>query len=106
MKQITPKRKYLIDRLGYLRNRAEISARELSQRLDRSIAYITKFENGDFNIPAETLLSAIEVCGGSAEEFFWPEISKFEEHKKFLEMFDGLSQESKSSLFTLMKTMK
>ena len=54
----------------------------------------------------KTLLSAIEVCGGSAEEFFWPEISKFEEHKKFLEMFDGLSQESKSSLFTLMKTMK
>lgn len=106
MKAITPKRKYLIDRLGYLRNREKISARELSHRLDRSIAYIAKFENGDFNIPAETLLTAIEACGGSVEEFFWPDISKFEEHKKFLDMFDALSQESKNSLFLLMKTMK
>lgn len=106
MKTITPKRKYLIDRLGYLRSRAKISARELSQHLDRSIAYIAKFENGDFNIPAETLLSAIEICGGTTEEFFWPDISKYQEHKKFLDMLDGLSSESKNSLFALMKTMK
>ena len=52
-KNITSKRQFLIDRLGYLRNRANLSARELSQRIDKSIAYMAKFDNGDFSIPTE-----------------------------------------------------
>ena len=49
-KDITSKRQFLIDRLGYLRARANLSARELSQRIDKSIAYMAKFDNGDFGI--------------------------------------------------------
>lgn len=106
MKDITPKRKYLIDRLGYLRAKSELSARELSQRLDKSIAYIAKFDNGDFSIPAEVLLDAIEICGGSAEEFFWEDINKYKEQKEFLDKFLKLSKESKETLLNLMKNMK
>ena len=46
MKNIAPERQFLINRLGYLRNRAGLSARELSGRMDKSDAYIAKFENG------------------------------------------------------------
>lgn len=65
------KRQFLIDRLGYLRAKANLSARELSQRLGKSIAYIAKFDNGDFSIPAELLIDAIEICESTTEEFFW-----------------------------------
>ncbi len=106
IKQPTSKRKYLIDRLGYLRNRANLSARELSQRLDKSIAYIAKFDNGDFNIPAEVLLEAIEICGSTPEEFFWEDIIKFKEQKDLLTTFDKLSDESKETIKNLMKNMK
>lgn len=106
MKNITSNRKFLIERLGYLRNRANLSARELSQRIDRSIAYMAKFENGDFNIPTEVLLDAIETCGSTPEEFFWDDIAKYKEQKEFLSNFEKLSDESKETIKNLMKNMK
>lgn len=75
MKKISDKRIFLIDRLSFMRNRANLSARELSQRLGKSIAYIAKFENGNFNIPAEVLFEAIEICGSTPEEFFYNDMA-------------------------------
>lgn len=105
-KNITSKRQFLIDRLGYLRTRANLSARELSLRLDKSIAYIAKFDNGDFNIPAEMLLEAIEICESTPEEFFWEDIAKYKEQKELLIAFDKLSDESKATIKNLIKNMK
>ena len=92
---VTPKRKFLINRLGYIRNRANLSARELSQRLGFSIAYIAKFDNGDFNIPSEVLLDAIDVCDSTPEEFFHSDISKYKEHNNDhqLEIVEEFSKE-------------
>lgn len=106
MKSVTPKRKFLINRLGYLRLRANISARELSQRLGKSIAYIAKFDNGDFSIPAEVLFDAIEICEGSIEEFFWEDITKYKEQKNLIEIFEKLSKENKIMLLNIIKDMK
>lgn len=105
-KAITSNRQFLIDRLGYLRTRAGFSARELSQRIGKSIAYMAKFENGDFNIPTEILLDAIEVCGSIAEEFFWEDITKYKEQKELLSMYDKLSPESKQTIKNLIKNMR
>ncbi len=105
-KDINEKRKFLIDRLGYIRNRANLSGRELSLRLDKSIAYIAKFDNGDFEIPSETLLNAIEICGSTKEEFFFRNIGNYKEIKEFIDMFEKLSPESKQTLKDLMKNMK
>lgn len=100
------KRRFLIDRLGYMRSRAKLSARELSQRVDKSIAYFAKFDNGDFSIPAEVLLDAIEVCGGTPEEFFWEDISNYDEQKKFIKQFSKLSPENKQTIMELVKKLK
>lgn len=105
-KKVTSKRKFLIDRLGYLRSRANLSARELSQRIGKSIAYIAKFDNGDFSIPAEVLLDAIETCNSTPEEFFWENITKFKEQKELITTFESLSAESKETIKNLMKNMK
>lgn len=105
-KNITSKRQFLIDRLGYLRNRANLSARELSQRIDKSIAYMAKFDNGDFSIPTEILLDAIETCESTPEEFFWEDIAKYKEQKELITTFEKLSDESKETIRNLMKNMK
>lgn len=105
-KSITSNRQFLIDRLGYLRTRAGLSARELSQRLDKSIAYMAKFEKGDFSIPTEILLDAIDICGSTAEEFFWEDIAKYKEQKELLSMYDKLSSESKQTIKDLIKKMR
>ena len=105
-KDITPKRKYLIDRLGQMRTRAKLSGRELSGRLGNSDAYIAKFENGDFNIPSEMLLEAIEICGSSPEEFFYDDLANYAEHKQIIEKYKALSDESKITLINLLNNMK
>ena len=105
-KNVTSQRKFLINRLGYIRNRAKLSARELSQRLGFSIAYIAKFENGDFNIPSEVLLDAISICNSNTEEFFHSDISKYNEHKDLLEKYESLSSDSKQTILDLMKKLK
>ena len=105
-KTVTPVRKELITRLGILRNRKGLSARELSGRLGFSVAYIAKFENGDFSIPAEVLLDAIEVCDSTPEEFFFRDISLYKDIKEIINLFSGLSKESKSTIIELMKNMK
>lgn len=106
VKKLTSRRQFLIDRLGYLRSRANLSARGLSQRIDKSIAYIGKFDNGDFSIPAEVLLEAIEACESTPEEIFWEDISKFKEQKELITNFENLSVESKETIKNLMKDMK
>lgn len=105
-KDITPNRQYLINRLGYVRNRAKLSARELSQRLGFSIAYIAKFDNGDFNIPSEVLLEAIEICRSTPEEFFHRDIVKYAEHKDLIDNYEKLSEESKNTIKDLIKKLK
>lgn len=106
MKEIPVERKELINRLGYIRNRANLSARELSLRLGKSFAYFAKFENGDFNIPTEVLLDAITICGSTPEEFFWKDINKYEKQKELINNFEKLSDESKDNIMNIMKNMK
>lgn len=97
-KNIAPDRKFLIYRLGYIRNRAKLSARELSLRLGFSIAYIAKFENGDFSIPAEVLLDAIKICGSTPAEFFSDDITKYKNTKEVIKSYENLSEENKNTI--------
>ncbi len=105
-KNITRERQFLINRLGYIRTRANLSARELSQRLGFSIAYIAKFENGDFSIPAEVLLNAIEICGSTPAEFFSDSISEYTDTKEVAEGYLRLSDEGKDTIKDLIKKLK
>lgn len=105
-KDISKTRKELILRLGYIRNRANLSGRELSGRIDKSVAYIAKFDNGDFEMPSEKLLEAIEVCGSTPEEFFFRNIHQYQEVKELIDMFEKLSPEGRQTIKDLMKNMK
>ncbi|MDE6276070.1 MAG: helix-turn-helix domain-containing protein [Clostridia bacterium] len=105
-KSVTPARKFLIDRLGIIRARAGLSARELSGRIGKSKAYIAKFDNGDLAMPSEVLLDAIQVCGSSPEEFFFDDIASYKEAKELFEIYKVLSSENKARVVDLMKNLK
>lgn len=105
-KNISEYRKYLINRVGYARNKANLSGRTLSNMLGYSEAYIAKFENGDFSIPAEVILDIIEICGMTVEEFFFEDIANYEENKSLLNNFNKLTNESKLTILNLMKQLR
>ena len=105
-KSISETRKFLINRLGYLRNKANLSARELSLTLGYSPAYIAKFENGDFSIPAEVLLEAIEICKSTPNEFFYNKLEDYEKDKELIDIISTLSTDSKQTLIELAKKLK
>ena len=105
-KNVTPIRKFLIDRLGMMRARAGLSARELSGQIGKSKAYIAKFDNGDLAMPSEVLLDAIEVCGATPEEFFFADITHYAEAKELFELYRTLSPENKLRVIDLMKNLK
>ena len=105
-KKVTPERKFLIDRLGILRTRAGLSARELSGRIGKSKAYIAKFDNGDLAMPSEVLLDAIEACDSTPEEFFFEDFSEYREAKEMFELYKNLSNENKVRVKDLMKNLK
>lgn len=105
-KKVTPTRKFLIDRLGIMRARAGLSARELSGQIGKSKAYIAKFDNGDLAMPSEVLLFAIETCGSTPEEFFFDDIANYTEAKEIFELYKTLSVENKARVKDLMKNLK
>lgn len=105
-KNVTPARKFLIDRLGMMRARAGLSARELSGQIGKSKAYIAKFDNGDMAMPSEVLLDAIQACGSTPEEFFFEDIANYNEAKELFELYKTLSSENKARVIDLMKNLK
>ena len=105
-KDVTPNQKFLIDRLGMMRTRAGLSARELSGRIDRSKAYISKFEGGELTLPSEVLLDAIETWGSTPEEFFFEDIANYKEAKEVFELYKKLTPENKARVIDLMKNLK
>ncbi len=105
-KNVTPKRKFLIDRLGMMRTRAGLSARELSGRIGKSKAYIAKFDNGDMALPSEVLLDAIETCGSTPEEFFFEDIANYKEAKEIFEIWKSLNDVQKQAVKQMILSYK
>ena len=105
-KNVTPIRKFLIDRLGMMRARAGLSARELSGRVGKCSTYIAKFDNGDLAMPSEVLLDAIQVCGSTPEEFFFEDVVNYKDAKELFELYKTLSGENKARVIDLMKNLK
>lgn len=60
----------IVYRIWYFRNQAQISARDLSLKLGKHEAYISKLESKDFNLPTNVLLDIIDILEVEPEMFF------------------------------------
>lgn len=95
--------KDIISRVGYFRNKANLSARALSLNIDKNPAYITKMEAGEFEPSMKVILEIIEACGITPEEFFYEDINSYKLDKENLSIIKNLSEHKKSALKELLK---
>jgi transcriptional regulator with XRE-family HTH domain len=54
--------KDVLTRIGYVRNSAGLSAREVSLRMGMSPQYVAKLEGGHIVLTVEKLLEILEIC--------------------------------------------
>lgn len=94
----------IINRIGYIRTRAKLSARALSIAIGKNPSYIHLLENKrNFEPSLSTLLEIIEVCGSTPEEFFYSDINQYSIDIKSLNFFKTLSQNQKDAIMNLYK---
>lgn len=60
----------VVERIGFFRNKKNLSAVELSMRIGMHESYINKLESKAFNLPVEMLLRIIEALEITPQIFF------------------------------------
>lgn len=94
--------KDVIYRIGYFRNKANLSARALSLAIDKNPAYITKLEAGEYEPSITVILDIVQACGITPEEFFYGNIDSYTIDKEVLKTVIHLSNEKKRALNELL----
>ena len=94
----------IIERIGYFRTKAKLSQKALSIDIDINVGYINRLEcKKDFLPSLEVLLKTIEVCGVTAEEFFYGDIENYKQDKEILEKLKSLPRDKREALLNLLK---
>lgn len=81
----------IISRIGYIRVRAKLTQKALSNAIEMNPNYINRLEcQRDFLPSLEVLLKIIDVCGSTPEEFFYHDIASYEKDKEISEKLSSL----------------
>jgi len=95
----------IIQRIGIIRTRANLSARALSLNIDKGESYIHLLESKKtaFEPSLSALLDIIDACGTSTEEFFYSDIDSYKLDKQVLDFLKTLSPYQKEAILNLYK---
>ena len=96
----------VINRIGYFRNNANLSARETSLRLGYSEQFMKRIENKSVELKVRTLLEFCDITNISIQDFFYLGKDYNPHDKNILELYGSLSNESKQIVVELMKKLK
>ena len=96
----------IINRISYFRNNSNLSARELSLRIDKNGAYVNHLESSKFNLKVTILLDILDALGISCEEFFADDYRNYNQDKEILKRLQKLSAEQKNLIIDLIKNME
>ena len=96
----------IIFRIGYFRNKANLSARETSLRLGYSEQFMKRIENKSVELKVSTLLDFFDIVDITPQDFFYLGDSYNKEDKNVLDLFNHLSADSKQTILDLMKKLK
>lgn len=97
--------KEVLYRIGYVRNQAKLSLRELSLRIGMSPQYMIQVESGRIVLTMEKLLSILEVCEFPLERFFAPNIEDWAVDRELQSLIESLPTNKKQHLIELMKDL-
>ncbi len=95
----------IVERIGIIRTRANLSARALSLTIGKNASYIhlLESEKTTFEPSLSVLLDIIEVCGSTPEEFFYSDLNIYKQDKQALDFFKTLSSYQKEAIMNLYK---
>ena len=97
-------REEIIERIGIARHNAGLSAKALSELAGLNKGYINRLENGkDFMPSLEALLSIIEACGITEEQFFYHDINVYKQDMELISSLKTASNEKKLAIVTLLR---
>lgn len=88
-----------------MRTKAGLSARELSLRIGKNSAYISRLEskNDSFEPSVSALLKIIEACNSTESEFFYYDMYAYAKDKEIVDLLRSASAARKEAILTLLK---
>ena len=95
--------KDVLSRLGYVRNSANLSARELSLRMGMSPQYVAQVERGRIVLTVEKLLQILEICNFPIERFFSPNIENYFVDNELESLIQSMPANKKKNLIEFIK---
>lgn len=95
--------KEILSRIGYVRNKANLSAREVSLRIGMSPQYVAQLESGRIVLTVEKLLQILEVCNFPIERFFSANIEDYNIDNELKTIIETLPTNKKKNLIDFIK---
>lgn len=95
--------KEILSRIGYVRNKANLSAREVSQRMGMSPQYVAQIESGRIVLTVEKLLQILEICEFPIERFFSSNIADYKVDNELKSLIESLPSDKKKNIIEFIK---
>ena len=92
----------ILSRIGYVRNLAHLSARELSLRMGMCEQYIGRVESGKITLQMSKLLEILEICNFPVERFFSPNIMEYNTDTQLYNTILSLPADKKKHLLSFL----
>ncbi len=95
--------KEILSRIGYVRNKANLSAREVSLRMGMSPQYVAQLESGRIVLTVEKLLQILEICEFPIERFFSSNIAEYNVDNELKLLIESLPLDKKKNIIEFIK---
>ncbi|MBQ7797516.1 MAG: helix-turn-helix transcriptional regulator [Clostridia bacterium] len=95
--------KEILSRIGYVRNKANLSAREVSQRMGMSPQYVAQLESGRIVLTVEKLLQILEICEFPIDRFFSSNIVDYKIDNELKSLIESLPTDKKKNIIEFIK---
>ena len=95
--------KEILSRIGYVRNKANLSAREVSLRMGMSPQYVAQLESGRIVLTVEKLFQILEICEFPIERFFSSNIADYNIDNELKQIIESLPLDKKKNIIEFIK---
>lgn len=95
----------VVKRIGILRTKAGLSARDLSLKIGKNAAYISRLEskNDSFEPSVSALLEIISACNSTEPEFFYYDIYAYAKDREIIDLLKTATPIKKDAIINLLK---
>lgn len=96
----------VVTRIGYFRNKTNLSMRETSLQLGYNPQFMSTIENKTIELKVKTLLEFCDLVDITPQDFFYMGEHFNKEDKDVLDLYNNLTSDNKQTILDLMKKLK